>query len=639
MYPNRSSAAWRHQQAIHARCFHPSGEWNEFPAAAGSIVARFEMMVVHAPDWPAVKMGEEQLSYRALNAAANQLAHALLAHLGAGSEPVAFVLEQGIQAIVALLGILKAGKFYVALEPTYPLIHLQAIVTNTEARLILANQSQWTLATSLRQAGQTLLQIEQIDPGLPTSNPAIEIPAEAIAYLVYTSGTTGTPKGVIETHRNVLHYTRLFSNLYHLCRHDRLAANGSNSFSGTPAKIFPALLNGATLMLLDVAVHGVNHLRQWLQEEAITHFIVVPSLFRQLVATLDEHTTFPQLRIVGTGGDRLLPTDVARYQRHFGPHCLFRTGLALSEIKLVTHYFMDQATVLPTTGVPVGYCVEGAEVLLVDETGAPVAPGAIGEIVVRSPYLSPGYWRQPELTAARFRPDPDNAGQRLYDTGDLGLLHPDGCLFHLGRKDQQVKIRGVRIETAEIERALWATGSFKDVLVTARPDAQGEASLVAYLVPTRTPVPTVTALRQQLATALPPALIPVAFVMLAALPLNANGKVAQHALPAPDQQRPYLATAYVAPRTPTETTLALIWQEVLGIAPVGVLDHFLDLGGNSLRAMQVHSRLHNHGLGEVPAAQLFRGATIAELALLITQQQATQLAPGALTEILAALEV
>ena len=628
------------QQAIQARSFHPTGEWTEFPYAAldGSIVARFEAIVMRYPNRLAVKMADTQLTYAELNAAANRLAHAILAQRGEGAEPIAFLLEQGMSAIVAILAILKSGKFYVALEPTHPPARIAATLADTQSMLLITNHQQRALAAQLTSAGQTTLNLEQLAHHYPITNPAIRIAHDAIAYLVYTSGTTGTPKGVIESQRNVLHFTRILTNSFHVCPEDRAALTGSNSFSGAASMIYPALLNGAALFPFDLSTQDFRALGRWLRDEAITEFLYIPAPFRQLMATLDDTTTFPHLRILGLGADRVKPADIALYHKHFSPNCVLRISLGLSEKKNVAQYLFDQDTPLPAAGVPVGYCVEETSVLLVNEQGAPVGPGEIGEIVVQSRYLSPGYWRQPELTAARFRPAPDNSAERLYYTGDLGLLCSDGCLFHMGRKDHQVKIRGVRVETAEIEQALWVLGGLKEVVVTARPDAQGEPRLVAYLVPATMPAPTVTSLRCGLATTLPTALIPEAFVWLAAMPVNANGKVDLRALPDPTGSRPIQAASYAPPQTPLETTLVTIWQEVLGVQPVGIHDHFLDLGGNSLRAMQVHARLREHLPSELPAQLFLTCATIAELALLVTQQQARQLEQAELAQLLTALE-
>lgn len=640
------------QQAIQARCFHPTGDWIEFQAAEieQSIVSRFEQIAALYPNHLAVKMGNEQLTYNELNQAANRLARAILAQCGVGAEPVLFLLEQGVQAMVSILGILKTGKFYAALDPTYPQARLQTILTDTQATLLITNQCNLALATTLAGQHHVVLNLNELPNHLATTNLDLRIAPDAFAYLMYTSGSTGLPNGVVENHRNVLHFTRVFTNTLHLCAEDRLGLTLSNSFGGSVSNIFPALLNGASLFPYDLTTQGINRAIHWLREEKITYWVFVPTVFRQFAQAVANEAPFPHLRLIGLGGDRVLPADIALYQQHFPAPCLLRIGYGLTEVKLVAQYFVDHATSIAKGNrdgiadgiVPVGYCVEQTAVSLVDEAGNPLGPNEMGEIVIRSRYIAPGYWQRPELTQARFQPDPFDNSVRLYYTGDLGLLRPDGCLLHLGRKDHQVKISGVRIEATEIEQALWASSWFKEVLVMANPTQQGEQQLVAYLVPHTKPAPTVSVLRRYLAAILPAPLIPAAFIMLDALPLNANKKVDRRVLPTPDHAlrwtRPELDTIYAAYRTPGEASLITLWEEVLGIQPVGIYDHFTDLGGDSLSAMQIHTRLCSEWHTTIPLPQLFECANIAEMAVLLTQYAASQLDPVALEQLLITVE-
>lgn len=635
---------YQHHRAIQARCFHPTGKWEEFKPEAieQSIVARFDQMVARYPTRLAVKMGAQQLTYTEFNRVVNQLAHAILATRPAGAEPVVFLLEQGIQAIVAIMAIIKTGKFYAALEPSSPQAHLQRILADTQATLVLTNQGNLATAQAITTHEHTILLLDELPSNLPTTNPAVGITPDSFAYLMYTSGSTGVPKGVIENHRDVLHFSRVFTNVLHISVEDRLGLNQSNSFSAAVSKIFPALLNGACLCPFDPIAQGIAGLVRWLQEEKITYWFLVPSLFRQFIKSLTGTDQFPHLRLIGLGSDRILPADIALYQQHLLPSCILRVGYGLSEVKTVTYYFVDHTTPIPDGLVPIGYCVDETDVLVVDEQGKQVETNTIGELVIKSRYVAPGYWRQPALTEARFRPDPLGSDARLYTTGDLGLQLPDGCLVHVGRKDFQVKIRGVRIETSEVEQAIAASGWFKEVLVVGRAIAtdtsQGEQQLVAYLVPAALAAPTTSALRSLLATSLPASMIPAAFIMLDALPLNANQKIDRGALPAPTQRRPLLDQPYVAPRTAREMQLVRLWSEALAIEPVGIYDHFLDLGGNSLQAMQIIQRVLTVFQVNLPLTVLFEAPTIAAMAASLTQSQATHVNPAALEQLLTELE-
>ena len=280
---------------------------------------------------------------------------------------------------------------------------------------------------------------------------------------------------------------------------------------------------------------------------------------------------------------------------------------------MIRQLFVDGETALPESRVPAGYPIPDREVLLLDGDGRPVALGETGEIVLRSRYLALGYWRRPDLTEEAFAPDPSGGGRRLYRTGDLGVATADGCLTHLGRQDFQVKIRGHRIETAEIELALLELRNVREAVVTARAGRADEPELVAYVVPASAPAPAAAELRAELAARLPDYMMPSAFVALVALPLTETGKVNRLALPAPGRARP-LSSPPASPRTAVERALAEIWQDVLQLDAVGIHDDFLHLGGDSLLASKILARVERAFGVELQPSALLRAATIAEMA-------------------------
>jgi len=267
-----------------------------------------------------------------------------------------------------------------------------------------------------------------------------------------------------------------------------------------------------------------------------------------------------------------------------------------------------------------------------------VGSGDIGEIAVKSCYLSPGYWRRPDLTELAFLPDPEGGSERIYRTGDLGRMLPDGLLQHLGRKDFQVKVRGYRVEISEIELILLDFPAVKEAVVVAREDRPGDQRLVAYLVQNQQSVPTVSGLRRFLNEKLPEYMIPSAFVLLDALPLTPNGKVNRLALPPPGNARPEMDNPFVAPGTPIEVELAKMWAEVLSLDEVGIHDNFFDLGGHSLLATQVISRVINTFKVELPIKSLFESPTVADMAVVITENMAKKVGDEELALMLAELE-
>ena len=426
----------------------------------------------------------------------------------------------------------------------------------------------------------------------------------------------------MQSHRNVLHKIMISTNDYHLCPEDRRTLLYSPSSSGSVWEIFSSMLNGASLYPFDMREEGIANMASWLRRQDITIYSSVPTLFRQVVSTLTGAERFPRVRMVNLGGEAISKGDVELYKAHFSPHCIMVTTLAATETGTFRRYFVDQDTEIAGSFVPAGYPVDDKDVLLLDDQGQEVGVNQIGEIVVRGRYMAPGYWRRPELTHSKFLPDPAGGGAVIYHTGDLGRLLPDGCLEFMGRADSQVKVRGHRVEIAEIELALLGLDNIKEAVVIQRVDATGEPCLVAYLVPVRRPAPTVSALRRALADVLPGHMLPAAFVILETLPLTPAGKVDRRALPEPDRARPELANPFVAPRLSVEKHLAEIWAEVIGLDQVGIHDNFLDLGGHSLQATQIISRVIHTLQVELPVQALFDAPTVAEMALLITQHQA-----------------
>jgi amino acid adenylation domain-containing protein len=605
-----------HAESAHAESAHAQSNFVDFAGSETeqSIPDRFEEQAGKSPDRIAVRVARREFTYDALNRTANRIARAILAIDAEAEQRVAMMVEQDDPLLAAaILGILKAGKIYVPIDPSYPPARTAYVLEDSQAALILAGTSSLSLARELAGNERHVLNIDEISAGLSDENPGLPIGPDAIAYLIYTSGSTGQPKGVIQTHRNLLRYVRNYTNSWRIRPSDRLTLFFSPSFSQSLMDIFGALLKGAALHPYNVKQEGVANLATWLINEGITVFDSVPSLYRNFLEGLAGDETFPELRLIRLGGEPVSRELVARSRKHF-PGCLLLNQLAATEASMIAQYFIDSEKEITGNTVPAGYAVDGVEVLLIDDAGAEVGFERVGEIVVKSRYLSPGYWRKPDLTQAAFRFDPRGGGERLYHTGDLGRMRPDGCLEFLGRMDSRVKIRGHSVEVAEIEAALLDLGNVKEAAVTALELGQDDKRLVAYIVARHESFPSVDRLRAALAEALPDYMIPSTFVRLPALPLTPNGKLDRRALPEPDEERPDLERAYEAPRTPVEEALAGIWAEILSLERVGVHDDFFELGGHSLLATRVISRVRNAFQVELPLRSLFEEPTVAGLA-------------------------
>jgi amino acid adenylation domain-containing protein len=607
-----------------ARTTVPTIDFTPFPKddVERSIPERFEKIVRMYPDRIALKTGNEIVTYAQLNAMANRMAHAIVERRGLEAEAVAILLDQGAPLMAAMLAVLKVGKFFVWLDRYSPKARLATVIRDSQAGLIISDRQYSEFTRHFHDENSILLASDSINSHVAQENLNLNISSNSLAAISYTSGSTGEPKGVILAHRNLLHQAMLFTNAYKISACDRLLLTTSSTANALSIG-FSALLNGAALLPFDVQNYGVNRLVNWLLDEKISICWIGAPLFRNICQALSAEKQFPHVRILRLASEASYKSDLELYEQHFSPSCLLINGLSNTETGLVCLYPVDFNAEITDQEVPVGYPVEDKEVILLDDVGNEVGPSEIGEIAIRSCYLSPGYWRSPELTATKFKPDPNGGDQRIYLSGDLGLMRPDGCLIHKGRKDFRAKIRGYGVEPAEIEKVLNSHEAIGQAVVVARAKQSGEPRLVAYYTRAELPVPTVSELRAFLTTQFPDFMIPSTFVMLDAIPVTPNGKIDRRGLPEPENVRPDLATAYVASQTEIEQKLVSIWQDVLDVRPIGVNDRFYDLGGDSLSVSRVISQVIEQFEVEIPLQSIFQSPTIADMAAVIALHQKT----------------
>src|SRR5215472_640633 len=566
-----------------------------------SIPGRFEQEAQRYPQRLAVKTKSQSLTYDELNRISNRAAHAVLARCD-GDEPIALLFKPGAGAITASLGVLKAGKAYVPIDLSLPRAKATHILAHVQSRFILTDKDNLSLAHQLAGDRLKILNLDQMDGTLPDENPGLPIPADRIAYINYTSGSTGEPKGVVWNHRNELFGIRIKTNALRICPDDRVSLVRSNNVGAT-RDMWLALLNGAALLTFDLQQDSLANLGNWLGREDITVFTCVATVFRHSIQSVDRNKKFSNIRLIHVGGEPLSKSDVELYKKYFSDQCILVNRYSLSETQRVSYYFIDKQTEIKEERVPIGYPLEGSEVLLLDEDGTEVKANQVGEIAVKSPYLALGYWRQPALTGAKFLPDPKGGNARIYLTGDLGYMLPDGCLVHLGRKDFQIKIRGHRIEVPEVEMALLNVPAVKQAVVVPWEDKSGAKRLVAYVVFRPGRALTVSELRGFLKEKLSRYMLPASIVTLDILPLTPSGKVDRRGLPAPGRTRPELDIPVTKPRNLVESTVAKIWSGLLKLDEIGIHDNFFDLGGDSLvasrliasigKTFQVAFSLHN----------------------------------------------
>jgi amino acid adenylation domain-containing protein/non-ribosomal peptide synthase protein (TIGR01720 family) len=593
--------------------------WNTAPldeAYSGPVHRLFEARAAATPDAPALLFDDTVLSYGELNARANRLAHRLLA-LGIGADSrVGVCMQRSPEMVTALLAILKAGGAYVPLDPAYPAERLAYMMDHAGIALLL---TQARVAADLQAipAGVATEYADGPCAGYAESNPAMAVHPGQLAYVMYTSGSTGKPKGVGISHAALAAHAGVARGFFGLKPGERMLQFATFNFDGFVEQLYPALTCGAAVVLRGPDLWDSEELHARILRHRIDVMDLTTAYWFQVVQdwATGEARDYGTLRQVNVGGEAMPPEGLTAWR-----------AAGLSHVRLLNTYGPTEAAVTAmvhdcapyVTGgtprpahMPIGHALPGRSIYLLDRDGNPVPAGVPGELCIGGALLARGYHGRPDLTAERFIPDPFGLpGARLYRTGDLARWRGDGVIEYIGRIDHQVKIRGFRIELPEIEACLLAHPAVREAVVLARADQPGDMRLVAYVVTHDRPG--LDALRAHLKAALPDYMVPSALVHLDAMPMNPNGKLDRHALPAPEAAA---ATAgYVAPCGAAEAALAAIWAGVLGVEQVGAHDNFFELGGDSILVLQVVSRCRRAGW-QVSPRHLFQHQTVAALAL------------------------
>jgi amino acid adenylation domain-containing protein/non-ribosomal peptide synthase protein (TIGR01720 family) len=583
----------------------------------------FEAQAGKTPEAVALTFEGRQLTYRELNGRANQLAHYLQKQSVGPDALVGICMERSLEMIVGLLGILKAGGAYVPLDPQYPQERLEYMLADSHVAIILTQE--W-LGDYIPQGAYQIVFLDRDWPTIAQQD-AVDLDSGVVsknlAYVIYTSGSTGKPKGVQIEHQGLLNLVFWHQQAFAVSASDRATQVAGPSFDASVWEIWPYLSIGASIHIPNEQTRALpEQLRDWLVEEAIT-ISFLPTPLAELMLLL-EWPARSALRILLVGGEKLNhypdPSLPFTLINNYGP----------TENTVVTSSghvsYTEQVDSAPTIGRP----ISNVFVYLCDQSMQIVPVGVPGELHVGGVSLARGYLNRADLTAEKFIPNPFSLepGARIYKTGDLARYLPDGNIEYLGRIDHQVKIRGFRIELGEIESVLGQHPAVHEAVVITREDQPGEKRLVAYV--TAKQALSVDELRGHLKMRLPEYMLPAAFVFLDQLPITPNGKVDRKALPAPSGEQPESGILWTAPRTPTEQQLADIWAIVLRLKQVGIYDDFFELGGDSLRSLQVIALARQAGIHLIPR-QIFQQRTIAELAAVANTTPAIRAEQGIVT--------
>jgi amino acid adenylation domain-containing protein len=617
-----------------------------------SVQELFTQAAEARPGATAVERAGVRVTYAELESASNRLANHLLAAGLAPGETVALVADDAAEVVTAIIGVLKAGGVFVPLDPRIPAERLRAMIAEVTPRRLLA---QTKFVAPLRAAaGEAARSVVALDDpagggGLEgvefygahadASRPAVETGADDMAYVYFTSGSTGRPKGIAGRLKGIDHFVRWEIKTFGVGEGTRVSQLTSPSFDAYLRDVFTPLSAGGTICappsretILDAA-----RLVAWLNEARVEIVHCVPSLFRSLLSQPLNGSDFPAMKYVLMAGEPLLPSDVKRWTDVFGERIRLVNLYGPTETTMTKFCYLVQTSDKDRRTIPIGKPIEGARALVLDAKRRACPPGAVGEIYIRTPYRTLGYHQQPELTAEVFVPNPfnDDPDDLVYRTGDLGRVLDDGNFEFLGRQDQQVKVRGVRIELREIEDTLRRHPRVRDVAVVDLEDSGGNKYLCAYVVAGGGVES--AQLKEFVAASLPEYVVPSAFVLLEELPRTISGKVDRRALPRPAEAHARRGE-FVAPRTPTEERLAALWAQALNVERVSVEDNFFDLGGHSLLATQLLARVRAALEVEVPLRALFAAPTVAGLALAVTELQAEQRGDAELSQMLAEIK-
>jgi len=596
-------------------------EWNDtstnYPADA-CIHELFEAQVERSPDAIAVVYEDEQLTYRELNARANQLAH-YLRSLGVGPEVlVGICVERSPNMVVGLLGILKVGGAYIPLDPAYPRQRLAFMLSDAQPAVLL---SQERLVERLPEHSAQVVCLDSDWHSIAHNsqeNPVSTLKANNQAYVIYTSGSTGKPKAVVGLHQGAVNRFHWMWQTIPFTAGEVCCQKTSLNFVDSVWEIFGPLLQGIpTVIVPDRVVKDLQQFVATLASNHVTRLVVVPSLLRVLLNTYtDLQLRLPQLKLWISSGEALSIDLLVQFRQNLADSTLLNL-YGSSEVSAdVTCYSLSPHKLLPEC-VSIGCPIANMQIYVLDARKQPVPIGVPGELHIGGDGLARGYLNRPELTAEKFIPNPfsdHKSAACLYKTGDLVRYLPNGEIEYIGRIDHQVKVRGFRIELGEIEAAISQHSKVRETVVVVRSDEASSQRIVAYVVLHTEQTLTITELRDFLELKLPNYMLPAAFVMLEALPLTPNGKVDRKALRAPEVTQLLSESDFIAPSTPIEQMLALIWAEVLGIEKVGIHNNFFTLGGHSLLVTRVISKVRQVFQLDLPIRRLFEQPTIAGLA-------------------------
>jgi amino acid adenylation domain-containing protein len=569
----------------------PSNEFTYFEKSEidQSIAKRFETQVEKFPNRIAVTSKTAALTYAQLNNSANALANNII-QPNSNSKRIALLLSHQETCVIGMLGVLKSGHTYVPIDINNPISRIQYILEDANCEMLVYDANTRAKAIEIQQETEsiTLVEAATIKEQINIAN--LDLQPATEAYVLYTSGSTGLPKGVIQAQRNVLHYIRIYTNNVHIAVTDKLSVFSTYTFDASVKDIYGAILNGASVHIYSIVEEGLHNLSYWLNENKISIIHMVPTVYRHFIRGLASEEILETVRLIDLGGEACYKSDIALFKKHFPKEAFLVNDYGPTEATIISQNFISHTFEITTNNVPLGKVVDATEVFILDEENNKKGIYEIGEITFISDYLSLGYLNRKEQTEKVFIDNFNGTGKRIYKSGDIGRLLPSGEIEFLQRKDTQFKINGMRIELSEIEYQLEQLEAIDEAIVAIK-QLEGVNYLTAYVRLTTTIES--GKIQNDLGNRIPKYMIPSVYIQLEAFPLTRTGKIDRKSLP--ELAATHIKTQeYVKPENEIEAKLVEIWAEVLQVEEnsIGVLDNFFDLGGNSLHAMVVINKIN-----------------------------------------------
>lgn len=555
-----------------------------------SIIDRFQTIVDNQPEAIAIESDSEVLSYRELNEIADRIATQILATVPDSKHPISIIFENTTYLIATIFGVLKSGHPYLVLDSDYPHKRLALMLKDSCSKQIIAQGRGVELAKQLNQHGIQLNDYEEMLSSVDYNAVSKSIDSDSLALIMYTSGSTGAPQGVVHTHRSLLAEIFNITNSWKVGSKDKFLLLSSCAFASSLRTIFGALLNGGTVVPYDIGKYGFNTLGRTIEERGVTILRSLPTTFRHYLNTIKGTRKFENVRLVSLGGETVTPTDVRLFNLHFSEHTILVLSFGPTECLTACWGFVNHGAEPLEHRVSMGFERRFKSILLIDENGKEVKSGESGELTVTSNFLAEGYWKNTAATHARFFKNDD--GTSTFYSGDIAVKNTDGSYTHLGRKDFQVKVRGYRVDIFEIENVLREFPGIRDAVAIGQDDGRGETRIIGFLmIEPGYEKPDTSQLQEFLSKRLPKFMIPAMFNTLDSFPLNSNGKLDRRAMPKIEQD----ATQDIVLDKPRSSNsidiLRSLWAEALKLDQVPLDRDFMSLGGDSLKAIEVSFRI------------------------------------------------